>query len=146
MPTLATQVRIREAIGLDAPEIVRMLLALKAETIWAKAPSEPEPVQMVMMVLGMLETPEHHLLVAEEEERLVGLLGGQLATYPFLPACPYLLEWAYWVDPLYRGTSLAYRLWGHLRDWAIGQGAWAGFYCEPHGAYEERVRWEVWKE
>lgn len=114
-------VTIRPARVDDLPEVLVCLREFFLESPWGvlKPDVDAEYIATWLLRLG----PESRLLVAVEQEQMIGLCGGSIVDFPMIADLPYLWEWALWVRPEVRQTGIGNKLWGALIEWAKEHGA-----------------------
>jgi GNAT superfamily N-acetyltransferase len=112
---------IRAAQDKDSDEIIELGLRMHKESAYAFLPFECEKLRR--LIASYLSDFESQCgLVAEENDVIVGMLGGYLTDYFFCNekmACDMIL----YVVQEYRGSSAAARLIRAFRLWAVEHGA-----------------------
>lgn len=105
----------------DIDAIIEMGLRMHAESAYSFLPFEREKVRRT--VVSFLEDTANQCgLVADNAGCLVGMLGGHTGDYFF---CDTLVAYdaVFYVEPDYRGSTVAPRLIRAFREWAISRGA-----------------------
>ena len=139
---------IRLAVETDLPQVVDGIEAIRHGTLWEHLVPEPNRLHILRWLMHTLTNdPTHALFVADLDETIIGLVGGNLVTEYFVPDMLFLYEWAWWVKPEARGDGIGWRLWKALMGWAKERGASGAIYAKsikvpdltrPH-AFEKRV-------
>lgn len=100
---------IREANKFDVNEIIEMLKLFRNQ-----APIEEitqcNNIEYISQVIHHILIGRGVLLVAEKENKLVGMIIGYIHNSVWDPEMLILNELAFYVKPEYRGTSAGYRL------------------------------------
>ena len=112
---------IRRFAHEDVDAIVEMSARMHAESAYSFLPFDRGKVED--LIKTYIDNPgTYYGLVAEDGDRLAGMLGGFLTQYFFCDetlACDDLV----FVEPEYRGGTTAARLIKAFREWAAGRGA-----------------------
>lgn len=98
---------IRQAHWDDVSEIMRMSRDFYGRM---EAPYPFDESSVADLAGGLLQGEKGVMLVADAEERLVGMAGAVLAPFPFNRTRVYAQELCWWIEPEHRGGSLALRL------------------------------------
>ena len=137
---------IRPAIIKDLAAIFAMGQALRQESMWGMIPIEPNESYAHVQLLTILQNPKERLVVAVDDEKIVGFAGGLLITHRFMPNAPVMQEWALYLMPRYRGIGYGKALWGDLVKWAHDVGAYGAVYGRIRHAHDGRAQEElVWR-
>jgi ribosomal protein S18 acetylase RimI-like enzyme len=104
---------IRMATLEDLPSIMEM-----GEKFYAESPySQIKPFNydgMAVYAKSLIE--DHYMLLATKDEEPVGMAASYMTPLPINPDIYIATEVVFWVDPEYRGTSIAIRLMLALED------------------------------
>lgn len=79
------------------------------------------------------------LLVAEQDDAVVGMLFGVVSGLWFAPRTLWASELAWWVEPAARGGTAGIRLITAFQDWAREQGAKVVAMSSLHLDHDNRV-------
>jgi GNAT superfamily N-acetyltransferase len=127
---------IRNATEADVDTIVRM-----ARHFIAFAPhatiAEYEDTDLANAIRACME--HGVLLVAEQDDAVVGMLFGIVSGLWFAPRTLWASELAWWVEPAARGGTAGIRLVTAFQDWALKQGAKVVAMSSLHLDHDTRV-------
>lgn len=120
-------VKVRPAQHEDVPAVVDLGARLHAESdTYREFPySRMKARAIALRCLGSLMAPAEDavLLVAEDEGRVVGMLGGYLSDGVFVDDMLVATDFTFYVEPKHRGTMAAVRLVKMFELWARTAGA-----------------------
>ena len=143
MAATQTAVQIRLAEPADIPELFLMLQRLNRESIVASMHYEPDLFHLSAVLTYAMAHPEHTCVaIAEHDGQLIGLIYAGLALHPFLPLMLYMMEQAFYVDPLYRKSKTAWKLWRYVTQWGKSHGAKAIVRGRYLGGKREQLTWQ----
>ena len=125
------KVTLREAALEDLPAVVAMGQQFLQSTSYRDLISE-NPVQMTAMATLLIDSSTGLLLVAEQADELLGMIGMLVMDHP-LSGERIASELFWWVDPVHRG-SLGMRLLKQAEDWARAQGVVTIMLAAPDAA------------
>ena len=114
---------IRAATVLDVPSIIDLFCAMREEGFWKHIPVENNtPFMGILLTHRMLTNPYSHVVVAEDDGKIIGFCGGGLQQHFLYPSFNVLTEWGLYLEPEYRGGTLGVDLWAALERWAFSAG------------------------
>ena len=127
---------IRNATEADVDTIVKM-----ARHFIAFAPhatiAEYDDADIATAIRACME--HGVLLVAEQDDAVVGMLFGVVSGLWFAPRTLWASELAWWVEPAARGGTAGIRLITAFQDWAREQGAKVVAMSSLHLDHDNRV-------
>jgi len=98
---------IRRGVIEDIPWVRKQLLQF-SETLGMKKNIYPGDEMTGALLANIIE--KHFLLICENDEEKVGVIGGFLVPHMFNPSVKVLAEAFWWVDPEHRGGRAGYSL------------------------------------
>jgi len=101
--------KIRKATIQDFDRIMEMMIDFANSSPYAPQ-NEPEYGDTYVRRLLCSFMQSGCILLAEHDEKTIGMLIGQIQPDPWLPQIKTMKEIAWWVDLDYRGTSAGYKL------------------------------------
>jgi N-acetylglutamate synthase-like GNAT family acetyltransferase len=100
---------IRQANRFDEPQIIEMLKHFR-DNAPIKQMKECDNTQHISTLIHHILVGRGILLVAEENNVLVGMIVGYISASLWDPKLLVLNELAFWVEPEHRGSTAGYRL------------------------------------
>lgn len=102
-------------------DVLRLALTMQQESDYAAVPFDVE--QTALSVLGMVvRNPNGFGVVAYDDGKPIGMICGGLAPYVFSKGS-LASDYAWYVLPKHRGSSVAVRMLKMFREWAKERGA-----------------------
>lgn len=124
MLTDTTKAIIRLATIDDILPCVMLIRKLRLATFWQHLDADSETgVAGVLLAHRLLTSKSSCLYVADVDGVVVGLCGGELTSHFMSPHITLLIEWAWWVEPDNRESSIGARLWLTVCEWGKQRGA-----------------------
>lgn len=105
---------IRSATKFDLPRIIDLLRHYRSETPWARLKTCDNELYVRKLLTHIL-AGQGVIFVAERELEIQGMLIAVKNASIWDPDLYLMQELAYWVEPQYRGSSMAYRLLAEYR-------------------------------
>ena len=143
MAATQTAVQIRLAEPADIPELFLLLQRLNRESVLAQMHYEPDFFHLsAVLTYAMAHPEEQYVAVADYDGQLIGLICAGLLRHHLLPLMFYVMEWAFYVTPLYRRSKIAWMLWHDLAQWAKVHGAHMLVRGRYLGGNREQYTWQ----
>ena len=137
-------VTIRQVEFADLPALYPCLVAMRKSSGYRIIPTQDDPFEALYWVYRQMQDERSCLLVAVEDDKIVGLCGGSVTDFHMLADFPHLWEWAWWSEE----PRIAASLWRHLKSWAKARGAKGCVYGKSQATSEttceETLYWRVW--
>lgn len=111
--------RVRQATVDDVPAIVATGDRFVQDTVYREALAD-NPAQRAHFVTWLVTTPDGAVWVLEDQDTVVGILGGMIYAHP-MDGRRTAAEMFWWVDPGARGHGL--KLLRAFERWAVAQEA-----------------------
>ena len=143
MAATQTAVQIRLAEPADIPELFLMLQRLNRESALAQMHYEPDLFHVSAVLTYAMAHPEQMIvIVAQADDRVIGLVFAGLTRHPFFPTHLHVMEWAFYVDSGFRRNRIAWQLWHQVTRWGRAQGAHAIVRGRYLGGNREQYTWQ----
>lgn len=131
-------VKIRPATENDIPRLVAMAAAMHAEAPRYRDVPFVAGDQTIFLEMS-LKNPDHIILVAVDDDKIVGMLGALLVPFMFNLKERYAADFGFYVDPGTRGKRAAVLLVMAYEGWAQAMRVKRACLSESSGIAPDKV-------